>query len=361
MLPISRSEHDAADTKDDQQTNPIIFVQHRPPQQQLPLQARIVQTFPQHPTPVRSCEFCGSSNTPTWRRGPAGKASLCNACGIKWRLRKRMKKGGQSPSMDRAKPMSPKKKSDPARRTIFKTDRRPSSPVDPSSSSMSLPSHIIERGRRKHYYCKYCKQTWAISHFKNSQQFGAHCSNCSRRPANGASDTESMEFYTHPHEFYGSEVPYYLDDEDEHKVPLYRSASPSSPPLTPPRARSYGGALAMVAGPPSPDALMVPSSPDNALLGLLTAANNQLEDEDSGFAVLTKAVQTVHASLEKHHAALDVRTAVLDVRTESLGTKNPQFHNDLQHLANIAEDVRVHNYHYHNAVSSRFSRVPRYD
>lgn len=35
---------------------------------------------------------------------------------------------------------------------------------------------------RKNYYCKFCNKTWDCTHFKNSQQFGAHCSNCSRRP-----------------------------------------------------------------------------------------------------------------------------------------------------------------------------------
>lgn len=34
---------------------------------------------------------------------------------------------------------------------------------------------------RKNYYCKFCNKTWDFTHFKNSQQFGAHCSNCSRR------------------------------------------------------------------------------------------------------------------------------------------------------------------------------------
>jgi hypothetical protein len=35
---------------------------------------------------------------------------------------------------------------------------------------------------RKNYFCKFCNKTWDFHHFKNSQQFGAHCSNCSRRP-----------------------------------------------------------------------------------------------------------------------------------------------------------------------------------
>lgn len=31
------------------------------------------------------------------------------------------------------------------------------------------------------YRCKFCQQTWPQSHFRNAQQFGAHCSNCSRK------------------------------------------------------------------------------------------------------------------------------------------------------------------------------------
>ncbi|KAJ3092653.1 blue light receptor [Physocladia obscura] len=30
------------------------------------------------------CQFCGSTKTGQWRRGPAGMRTLCNACGINW-------------------------------------------------------------------------------------------------------------------------------------------------------------------------------------------------------------------------------------------------------------------------------------
>ncbi|KAH3767103.1 hypothetical protein Pelo_1026 [Pelomyxa schiedti] len=40
-----------------------------------------------HGTTDRFCEFCGSTTTPVWRRGPSGKTTLCNACGIKWRVK----------------------------------------------------------------------------------------------------------------------------------------------------------------------------------------------------------------------------------------------------------------------------------
>ncbi|XP_042466717.1 GATA transcription factor 16-like [Zingiber officinale] len=40
-------------------------------------------------SPTRVCADCGTSETPLWRSGPAGPKSLCNACGIKYRKRKK--------------------------------------------------------------------------------------------------------------------------------------------------------------------------------------------------------------------------------------------------------------------------------
>ncbi|KAI9033114.1 hypothetical protein DFJ74DRAFT_650668 [Hyaloraphidium curvatum] len=33
----------------------------------------------------RTCEFCQITVTPTWRSGPHGSGTLCNACGVKWK------------------------------------------------------------------------------------------------------------------------------------------------------------------------------------------------------------------------------------------------------------------------------------
>lgn len=30
------------------------------------------------------CHLCGIMSTPQWRRGPDGRQSLCNACGLKF-------------------------------------------------------------------------------------------------------------------------------------------------------------------------------------------------------------------------------------------------------------------------------------
>ncbi|RWR85623.1 GATA transcription factor 20-like protein [Cinnamomum micranthum f. kanehirae] len=38
---------------------------------------------------LRVCTDCNTSETPLWRSGPAGPKSLCNACGIRYRKRRR--------------------------------------------------------------------------------------------------------------------------------------------------------------------------------------------------------------------------------------------------------------------------------
>ncbi|KAK4380089.1 hypothetical protein RND71_001951 [Anisodus tanguticus] len=38
---------------------------------------------------LKTCVDCGTTKTPLWRGGPAGPKSLCNACGIKSRKKRR--------------------------------------------------------------------------------------------------------------------------------------------------------------------------------------------------------------------------------------------------------------------------------
>ncbi|KAL1211884.1 GATA transcription factor 15 [Cardamine amara subsp. amara] len=44
----------------------------------------------------KSCAICGTSKTPLWRGGPAGPKSLCNACGIRNRKKRRTVIGARS-------------------------------------------------------------------------------------------------------------------------------------------------------------------------------------------------------------------------------------------------------------------------
>lgn len=100
---------------------------------------------------VRACELCGATQTPMWRRGPSGKGSVCNACGVRWASRRR---GARKLSED-------------------------------SVTSQAKEAHAMDSeptgGSLEQYYCKYCGLTWPLNFFKNRQQFGAHCSNCSRK------------------------------------------------------------------------------------------------------------------------------------------------------------------------------------
>ncbi|KAK7291695.1 hypothetical protein RIF29_07046 [Crotalaria pallida] len=51
----------------------------------------------------KTCADCGTSKTPLWRGGPAGPKSLCNACGIRSRKKKRAILGVSKGSSDEIK------------------------------------------------------------------------------------------------------------------------------------------------------------------------------------------------------------------------------------------------------------------
>ncbi|KAK4586564.1 hypothetical protein RGQ29_023635 [Quercus rubra] len=44
-------------------------------------------------THKKTCADCGTTKTPLWRGGPAGPKSLCNACGIRSRKKRRASLG----------------------------------------------------------------------------------------------------------------------------------------------------------------------------------------------------------------------------------------------------------------------------
>uniref|UniRef100_A0A453GYA8 GATA-type domain-containing protein n=1 Tax=Aegilops tauschii subsp. strangulata TaxID=200361 RepID=A0A453GYA8_AEGTS len=41
----------------------------------------------------KACDDCNTTKTPLWRGGPNGPKSLCNACGIRYRKRRRVAMG----------------------------------------------------------------------------------------------------------------------------------------------------------------------------------------------------------------------------------------------------------------------------
>eukprot|EP01118_Nematostelium_gracile_P007544 TRINITY_DN2464_c0_g1_i1.p1 TRINITY_DN2464_c0_g1~~TRINITY_DN2464_c0_g1_i1.p1 ORF type:complete len:428 (-),score=112.21 TRINITY_DN2464_c0_g1_i1:287-1570(-) len=56
---------------------------------------------PNVPKSKRKCEFCGTMETPMWRRGPTGKGTLCNACGVKWSLKFRKRAGKKASKVEK--------------------------------------------------------------------------------------------------------------------------------------------------------------------------------------------------------------------------------------------------------------------
>ncbi|KAI0684413.1 hypothetical protein C8Q76DRAFT_804092 [Earliella scabrosa] len=56
-----------------------------PPEYRLPGQVRYTYRLP----PETACSRCRTTHTPSWRHGPCGPKTLCNACGLQWARRLR--------------------------------------------------------------------------------------------------------------------------------------------------------------------------------------------------------------------------------------------------------------------------------
>ncbi|KAJ3020641.1 hypothetical protein HKX48_000487 [Thoreauomyces humboldtii] len=62
---------------------------------------------------AKLCEYCGTEETPMWRRGPSGCGTLCNKCGVKWRNGKIMGDNKLPPTPLRAATVPSRSKSKP--------------------------------------------------------------------------------------------------------------------------------------------------------------------------------------------------------------------------------------------------------
>lgn len=77
------------------------------------------------PDDAKACADCHTTKTPLWRGGPDGPKSLCNACGIRYRKRRRQalglpadpqqpkKKAAADPQQQDQPPLQPRRKAVP--------------------------------------------------------------------------------------------------------------------------------------------------------------------------------------------------------------------------------------------------------
>jgi len=117
----------------------------------------------------RSCAFCGAKASPLWRKGPSGKGCLCHSCSSTWNNRQR--------AVAQAKAKNEYKKVMGVGGGAAKKENSTSSSPDANDEE----DQRDDGKERENYYCRYCDNTWPLNYFRNRQQFGAHCSNCSRK------------------------------------------------------------------------------------------------------------------------------------------------------------------------------------
>ena len=130
----------------------------------------------------RSCAFCTTTSSPTWKKGP-GKGYLCTLCATNWLNRqhvvaqakakneyKKVMSTSSGVAVAGVSTSSTKKDKDRADKQVVEYD-------DDYYDDL----HDKDRVGENNYYCRYCDTTWPLNYFRNRQQFGAHCSNCSRK------------------------------------------------------------------------------------------------------------------------------------------------------------------------------------
>ena len=88
-----------------------------------------------------SCQACGTTETPEWRRGPDGARTLCNACGLHYAklVRKRMQQeGGEEPSPSQPPPQVSLVSLEELRASTKSAEAAAAAGLTPSGSSKSL-------------------------------------------------------------------------------------------------------------------------------------------------------------------------------------------------------------------------------
>ncbi|WVZ61151.1 hypothetical protein U9M48_011067 [Paspalum notatum var. saurae] len=71
----------------------------------------------------KACTECHTTKTPLWRGGPCGPMSLCNACGIRYRKKRREALGIDASKAGGAEPQQQQRKKKPTAAAAAKRER----------------------------------------------------------------------------------------------------------------------------------------------------------------------------------------------------------------------------------------------
>jgi hypothetical protein len=93
----------------------------------------------------RKCEFCGTMETPMWRRGPTGKGTLCNACGVKWSLKFRKRTGKKAKVEKHKDDARPREQRQSTRKKIPSTKVAGTESKEENSPQDFCCSHLLRK------------------------------------------------------------------------------------------------------------------------------------------------------------------------------------------------------------------------
>lgn len=98
-------------------------------------------------TQIKTCTDCGTTKTPLWRGGPAGPKSLCNACGIRSRKKRRALLGLNKEEKKPKKSTSSSSSNNNNNSSSISNNYSSGSGDSNSSSGFSLKRKLLSFGR----------------------------------------------------------------------------------------------------------------------------------------------------------------------------------------------------------------------
>lgn len=188
---------------------------------------------------------------------------------------------------------------------VLETSPRPS-PLSSSSSddiAAAEPQQPPKKARSNPWHCRYCGQSWPQGFFRNSQQFGAHCSNCSRKPSRASSSASQSV----------ASSPLLLAQQHQQSAVGAAAAVVAAPaPVRAAAEASPGGAFSSSSGPAALFRAMsvTPTADEDACEMLITLRGaQQMQQQPQQQQQIVRSFEDVWASMARDLDDLHARVA----------------------------------------------------